>query len=485
MSSAVVVGSGPNGLAAAIRLAHAGMKVTVVEAADRPGGGTGTVELTLPGLRHDECSGFHPTGVASPYLASLNLQRRGLRWLWPDIDLAHPLDDGRAGIAARDTTATARSLGADYPRWRRMFAATLDHFDDLISEAFQPLVHLPRHPVTLARFGMQALLPATATVRRFTDEPARALFMGVAAHKFGRLDTPLSSSVAMMLTAAAHAVGWPVAQGGSAAIADALVAELTAHGGKVITGTRVRALGELGEVAGEALDVVMFDTAPRGVLDIAGGRLSARMRRALGRFSYGPAAFKVDFAVDGDIPWTNPDCGRAGTVHLGGTARQIADAEAATVRGEMPARPFVLLGQQYVCDRSRSSGTTNPVYAYAHVPHGYRGDATDAVIDQVERFAPGFRDRILATSVRGPAELEGRNANYVGGDISAGANTAVQIPFRPRVALNPYRLGVPGLYLCSSATPPGAGVHGMGGFHAAETALAELSNSRRTTVIDK
>ncbi|HET6167346.1 MAG TPA: NAD(P)/FAD-dependent oxidoreductase [Marmoricola sp.] len=469
MSSAVVVGSGPNGLAAAVRLAHAGLDVTVVEVHERPGGGTRTSELTMPGVLHDECSAFHPTAVASPYLASLRLERHGLRWLWPEVDLAHPLDDGRAGVAARDPDLTAASLGVDARSWSRLFGPSVRNFDDLISEVFRPVLHVPRHAVTLGRFGLRALLPATATVRRFDDEPAKALFTGVAAHAFSRLDTPLSSSVGLMLAAAAQAVGWPVAEGGSESITRALLAELAEHGGKVVTGQRVTSLVDLG-----APDVVVLDTAPAGVLDIVGDRLPARVRRALTRYSYGPAAFKVDFAVDGDVPWTNESCRRAGTLHLGGSAAEIARIEAATVRGEMAERPFVLAGQQYLADPSRSSSAANPFYAYAHVPHGYTGDATEAIIGQVERFAPGFRERILAVSTRNPAELAAYNPNYVGGDISAGANTARQLAFRPRLALNPYTLGVPGVYLCSSATPPGAGVHGMGGFHAAEAALARL-----------
>ncbi len=474
MTTAVVVGSGPNGLAAAIRLAHAGVDVTVLEAHDRPGGGTRTSELTLPGLLHDECAAFHPTGFASPYFASLDLERHGLNWLWPEVDLAHPLDDGRAGLAARDLSITDVSLGEDAARWRRLFAASVRNFDDLIDEVFQPVVHVPSHPITLGRFGMKALQPATWIARRFRDEPARALYMGVAAHAFNKLSTPLSGSVGMMLTAAAHAVGWPVAEGGTEAITRALLAELAEHGGKVITGIRVTSLDSLSDLTGGSPDVVMLDTAPDGVLEIVGDRLPSRVRRAFTRYSYGPAAFKVDLAIEGDIPWTNPDCRRAGTVHLGGSAEQIVGIEAATVRGEMPDQPFVLLGQQYLVDPSRSAGNANPIYAYAHVPHGYDGDATDVVINQIERFAPGFRERILAVATNDPVGLETVNANYVGGDIAAGANTARQIAFRPRLAANPYTLGVPGVYLCSSATPPGAGVHGMGGFNAAETALRRL-----------
>ncbi|MGW2665155.1 phytoene desaturase family protein [Nocardia tengchongensis] len=473
MTTAVVVGSGPNGLSAAIRLAQAGVAVTVFEAHDRPGGGTRSGELTLPGLIHDECAAFHPTGVASPFFASLGLERHGLHWLWPEIDLAHPLDDGRAGLAGRDRNHTTRSLGADARHWTRLFASATSNFDSLISEVFRPVLHVPQHPIVLGRFGLHALQPATWTARRFADEPARALFMGVAAHAFSGLDTPLSSSVGMMLTAAAHAVGWPVAEGGTENITRALLAELAALGGKVVTSTPITSSDHIRELAGRP-EIVILDTAPRGALRILGQTLPGRVRRALERYRYGPATFKVDFAIEGDIRWINEDCRRAGTLHLGGTAAEIAQVEHTVVRGRMPERPFVLLGQQYLIDPTRSQGSVHPIYAYAHVPHGYDADATGAVIGQIERFAPGFRDQIVAVSTRGPAALEAYNSNYVGGDISAGANTTRQIAFRPRVALNPYVLA-PGVYLCSSATPPGAGVHGMGGFHAAEAALARLT----------
>ncbi|MEQ6901414.1 NAD(P)/FAD-dependent oxidoreductase [Nocardioides sp. YIM 152588] len=476
MPSAVVIGSGPNGLTAAIRLAHAGLDVTVVEAHERPGGGTRSGELTVPGVLHDECAAFLPFGVASPYLRALRLERHGLRWRWPEVDLAHPLDDGRAGVAGRDTDATDRSLGADAARWRRLVGRSADDFERLAPAVLGPVLRAPRHPVALGRFGLTALQPATRIVRRFGDEPARALFTGAAAHAFGRLDTPLSGSVGLVLAAAARAVGWPVVEGGTESLTRALLAELAAHGGRVVTGHRVTSLAAVREPAGlpRDPDVVVLDTAPAGVLEIVGDRLPPRVRRALTRYEYGPAAFKVDLAVEGGIPWRNDDCRRAGVVHVGGTSTEIVRAEAATARGEMPERPFVLLGQQYLADPGRSHGDVHPVYAYAHVPNGYRGDATEALLAQVERFAPGFRDRVVAVAARGPAALEAGNPNYVGGDIGAGANTARQIALRPRATLTPYALGVPGVYLCSAATPPGGGVHGMAGFHAAEAALARL-----------
>lgn len=474
MSSAVVIGSGPNGLAAAIRLAQAGVAVTVLEAHERPGGGARTSELTVPGLLHDECSAFHPTGVVSPFFTSLGLDRHGLEWLHPEIDLAHPLDDGRAGVVARDMSRTVASLGTDGAAWDRLFSRLAGHVDDLVQDIFRPIVHVPSHPFGLARFGLNAVLPATWSARRWRDEPARALFMGSGAHVFGRLDTPLSGSVGLMLTAVAHAAGWPVAKGGSGAITAALISVLTSLGGTVRTGVEVTSMRQVDELHGSRPDIVMFDTAPAGVLRIAGRELPERVRRQLSGYRYGPAAHKVDLAIEGDIPWRNEECRRAGTLHLGGTAAEIAHAERQTARGVMPEQPFVLVGQQYLVDPSRSAGGLNPVYAYAHVPNGHTGDATEAVIAQIERFAPGFRERIVARSSRTAAGMAQYNANYVGGDICAGANTARQIALRPRAALNPYLLGAPGLYLCSSATPPGAGVHGMGGFNAAEAALARL-----------
>ena len=471
-----MVGSGPNGLAAAIRLAQAGVAVTVLEAHDRPGGGTRTSELTEPGLLHDDCAGMHPTGVASPYFSSLPLAEHGLEWLWPELDLVHPLDDGTGGVLSRDMARTVASLGErDGRTWERLFGYLGGSFDDLVGDIFQPIIGIPRHPIKMARFGMNALKPATWMSRRWHDDRARALFMGVAAHAFGRLDLPLSASVGLMLSAAGHAVGWPVAKGGTGAIPTALISVLESLGGTVVCGVEVTSLAQLREVTGSAPDVVVLDTNPTSALRILGDALPGRVQKAYRRYSYGPAAYKVDFAIRGDVPWTNPDARSAGTLHLAGTAEEMVAIEAQTARGQMPERPFLLVGQQYLCDPSRSSGDLNPFYAYAHVPHGYDGDATDAIINQVERFAPGFRDTIVATHVRGPVAMEAYNTNYVGGDIGAGANNWKQVVFRPLLAVNPYETGVKGVYLSSSATPPGAGVHGMGGFNAAEAALRRLS----------
>lgn len=477
MARAVVVGSGPNGLAAAIRLAQRGVEVTVLERSDRVGGGTRTSESTLPGLLHDDCSAVHPMAVLSPFLVSLRLERHGLRWRWPEIDLAHPLEDGRAGLLSRDLDVTAASLGADGDDWRRLFAPLARDLDAVLTDIFRPLQHVPGYPLALSRFGLRALAPATSFVSRWTGPTARALFMGSAAHAFGRLDLPLSASVGLLLTTAGHRGGWPVAEGGSRAIADAMVAVLAELGGTVRTGVDVTRLDTLADEAGGEPDVVLLDTSPTAAVRIAGERIAPRVRRSLERYRYGPAAFKVDLALDGPVPWTNPDVRRAGTVHVGGTAAEIAHAEAMTSRGVMPARPFVLVAQQHVADPTRSQDGHVPVWAYAHVPHAWEGDATEAILGQVERFAPGVRDRVVAVASRGPAELEAHNPNYVGGDIGTGANGLTQLLVRPRLAVDPYRLGE-GLYLCSAATPPGAGVHGMCGFHAAESALRDLPTRR-------
>jgi phytoene dehydrogenase-like protein len=466
MTDAIVVGSGPNGMAAAVTLARAGLRVTVLEAAERIGGGARTSELTLPGLLHDDCSAVHPMGAGSPFLRSLNLQEHGLRWCWPDVDLAHPLDGGRAAVLTRSIDATVDGLGPDGPAWRRLFEPLANGFDALAEDLFRPVQHVPRHPVRLARFGLRALQPATALARRWRGDEARALFAGVAAHIIHPLQRPLTASVGLVLTAAAHAYGWPVARGGSQAITDALAGLLRGLGGTIETGVLVKSLADL-----PPSDVVMLDVAPGAAADIIGDRLPSRVARAYRRYRHGPGAFKLDLAVEGGIPWTNEDCRRAGTVHIGGTLEEIARVEKEIAAGRLPARPFVLVGQQYLADPARSAGDVHPVWAYAHVPAGYTGDVTGAILDQFERFAPGTRERIRGRSIRSTVDLARYNRNYVGGDIACGANDSIQVTLRPRVAIDPYRTGVAGVYLCSSATPPGAGVHGMCGFNAARSAL--------------
>ncbi|MBX3313178.1 MAG: NAD(P)/FAD-dependent oxidoreductase [Actinobacteria bacterium] len=469
MSNAVVVGSGPNGLAAAITLAEAGLDVRVLEAADRPGGGVRSSTDVLPGLVVDECSGFHPMGAASPFFASQHLDRHGLRWRWPEIEVAHPLDDGRAALLWRDPARTADGLGVDGAAWQRTIGWTGRRFDALAADVLRPIVHVPRHPLSLARFGAMALTPASVLARAFRTDEGRALFGGVAAHAFAELTGPFSAAVGVMLAGAGHAHGWPVAEGGSGAIAAALARRLAELGGTIETGVAVGSIAEL-----DHPDVVCLDTTPGAAATILGDRLPSGVARAYRRFRSGPAAYKLDLAVEGPIPWANPDVGRAGTVHLGGAFDEIVAAEAATNHGRMPARPFMLLGQQYVADPGRSADGVNPVYLYAHVPNGLTDDVTDVLIDGVERFAPGFRDRIRKVVVTPPVALQDRNANYLGGDIAGGDTSGLQVLFRPRIAVDPYATGVPGAYLCSASTPPGAGVHGMGGHNAARAALRRI-----------
>jgi phytoene dehydrogenase-like protein len=469
LSDAIVVGSGPNGLACAVELARNGVGVTVVEAEDRIGGGTRTSELTVPGLLHDDCSATHPMAAGSPFLNSLDLGKHGLEWLWPEVDLAHPLDDGSAGVMVKSIDETARGLGEDGRAWRRVFGSASAHFSDLLEDMLAPIIHVPRHPLRLARFGIPAAAPASVLARSWKTSQARALFGGLAAHAFSPLSRPMSSSVGCALIDACHAFGWPVAKGGSQAIADALASALRELGGRIETGQRVTSTTDLSGV-----DLLVFDLSPAAVAEIAGDRLPARVARSYRRYRHGPGAFKLDLAVEGGVPWTNDSCRRAGTAHVAGTFEEIAIAERAVNRGEMPERPFVLVGQQYLADPSRSVGDLHPIWVYAHVPSGYTGDATEPILGQIERFAPGFRERITATSVRTPADLEAYNSNYVGGDIITGANSPVQVLIRPRLALDPYSTGIRGVYICSAATPPGAGAHGMNGYNAARSALRHL-----------
>jgi phytoene dehydrogenase-like protein len=469
VTSAIVVGSGPNGLAAAARLARAGLTVTVLEASDSIGGGTRSSEMIMPGLLHDHCSAVHPIAAGSPFLKELDLGRHGLRWLQPEVDCAHPLDDGSAGVFYRSIDRTVEALGRDGRRWRQVFEPLAAQFDNLIADATQPLVRAPHHPLGFARFGVGAMLPATTFARLLESEQARALWAGAAAHTFHRLDRPFTSAVGLMLLVSGHAEGWVVAEGGSQAIADALVADIRLHGGVIETGQRVTSVKDL-----PPHDVLMLDVSPSSAASILGDRLSPRVARAYRRFRHGPGAFKVDFAIDGDVPWRASAARQAGTVHVGGGFDEIVATELAVHRGAMPDRPFVLVGQQYLADRGRSVGNINPLWTYAHVPHGYSGDATAAIIAQIERFGPGFRDRIVGTAVRSTTEMSVCNANFIGGDIIGGAASPTQLLFRPRVALDPYFTGIPGVYLCSASTPPGAGAHGMCGANAAARALAYL-----------
>jgi len=475
MTSAVVVGSGPNGLAAALTLAAAGVSVRVIEAAATPGGGTRSAELTLPGLLHDECSAFHPLAVDTPFSRAARLEEHGLEWCWPEIQYAHPLDGPEMGSGAaawRSVADTAAGLGADGAAWQAVFGGLAERFDRISEDLFEPMLGVPHHPVDLALFGALSALPASLLARRWRGPRARALFAGVAAHGLRPFGTPMSSAIGVTLGAAAHRYGWPAARGGSQAIARAMVSALEAHGGVVETGRTVTSLAELGRP-----DIVMLDTAPAAASRIAAGRLPGRVDRALRRYRHGPAAFKVELAVAEGVPWRYEPARRAGTVHLGGSLEEITEAERMVHRGRMPERPYVLVGQQYLADPGRSHDGVHPVYAYAHVPSGWSGDATALVEAQIERFAPGFGERVLARHVRDVAGMSSYNANYVGGDIVTGANTPRQLVARPRAAVDPYWLGADLLYLCSAATPPGGGAHGMCGFNAAHSALRRLSRA--------
>ncbi|MFC4126695.1 phytoene desaturase family protein [Nocardia rhizosphaerae] len=469
MTTATVVGSGPNGLAAAITLARAGLDVTVLEAAGTIGGGTRSGEAIVPGLLHDHCSAIHPMAVGSPFLRGIDVERYGLRWAWPELDCAHPLDDGTAGVLWRSVAATAAGLGADERLWRLLFDVPVAGYDATGTDIMRPLLRIPRHPLRLARFGVPAAAPAAWLARAFRTEPGRALFGGVAAHAFHPLHRPLSASIGLGILTAGHRYGWAVAVGGSQRIADTMVAVLGDHGGKVETGVRVRSLSEL-----PPSDVTVWDVAPTAVAEIFGDRLPARIARAYRRFRYGPGAFKVDFAVQGGVPWTAESARRAGTIHLGGSFAEVAAGEREIAAGRLPERPFVLVGQQYLADPQRSVGDVHPVWTYAHVPHGYTGDVTDAIIAQIERFAPGFRERVVGMSTRSAGEFATDNPNYVGGNIMTGAKDIPQLVFGPRKTLQPYDIGVTGHYLCSAATPPGPGAHGMCGANAAERALRRL-----------
>jgi phytoene dehydrogenase-like protein len=465
--SAVVVGSGPNGLAAAIEIARHGIPVTVLEGQDTIGGGSRSAELTLPGFVHDICSAIHPLCAASPFFTSLPLADHGVEWIHPAAPLAHPLDDGTAVVIDRSIGRTAAALGADGGAWSGTIGAVARDLPKLRSAITGPFLTFPRHPLALARFGLMALWPARLFARRaFRTERARAVFAGLAAHSFLSLDAPLSTTFALMLGATAHAVGWPMPRGGSQRVVEALAAILRGHGGEIVTGRRVGAMTDVPRA-----DATLFDVTPRQLEAIAGDRLPDGYRRALRRYRYGPGVFKVDYALDGPVPWRAPECELAGTVHLGGTLDEIADAEREVARGRHPERPFVLVAQQSLFDASRAPEGKHTLWAYCHVPNGSTEDMTSRIEWQLERFAPGFRDRVLARHVMDTRWVEAHNETYVGGDISAGSHGGLQLFARPVLSADPYATPDRSIYLCSAATPPGGGVHGMCGYHAARSAL--------------
>jgi phytoene dehydrogenase-like protein len=458
---AVVVGAGPNGLAAAVELTRSGRRVLVVEGSDVIGGGTRTEELTLPGFLHDICSAIHPMGAASPFFRSAGIGD----WIHPDIPAAHPLDDGRVGVLHRSLDETADGLGDDGNRYRRFASHLVRHADDVVDEILGPLSVTPRHPIVLGRFGVPGLLPASTVARSFKTDTARALYAGLAAHAIAPFTAPLTGAVAEMFAMTAHAYGWPLVRGGSQELARQMADMVVAGGGSVEVGRRITSLDELPDA-----DVVLLDVMPDAAERIAAGRLNSASQRRFRRWRSGSGVFKVDWALDGPIPWRDEASGRAGTVHVGGTFEEVASAEQSVHRGDHAEKPFVIVTQQSVFDASRAPSGKHTGWGYCHVPSGSDRDMTSAIEAQIERFAPGFRDQILARHVMGPAAYEKHNPNYVGGDIAGGAFSARRV-FQFGTT-RPYRIGE-GLYLCSAATPPGGGVHGMAGYHAARAAIAD------------
>jgi phytoene dehydrogenase-like protein len=465
---ACVVGSGPNGLAAAIVLAQAGLQVDVFEAEPTAGGAARTMELTLPGFLHDFGSAVHPIAVSSPFFASLPLHDHGLEWIHSPAPLAHPLDDGTAVLLERNLADAKASLGADGNAWGKLMGPFVEHWTEFAPDVLRPIRSIPKHPWLMARFGMNALLSARTIARRFQSERTRALFAGLAAHSFLSLNEPLSGAFGMLMAVPAHAVGWPIPRGGSQSLANALCGYLSTFGGKVKLSSRVESLATLSHY-----DLILCDVTPRQLLRIAAQRLSGSYKRQLERFRYGPGVFKVDFALSSPIPWKASECLRAVTVHLGGSFEEIAASEQAVQAGRHPDSPFVLLAQPSLFDSSRAPASKHTAWAYCHVPNGSKVDMLKKLEDQIERFAPGFRECILARRVFSPADLESMDANLIGGDIGGGIMDLRQIIFRP--TWRSYATSTRDLYICSSSTPPGGGVHGMCGYHAAKMALTRSS----------
>ncbi len=473
-ADAVVIGSGPNGLAAAVRVAQSGASVLVLEANDEIGGGARTAELTLPGFQHDVCSAAHPMGILSPWFRSLPLSEHGLRWIKPPVSVAHPLDDQPAVILRRSLEETAAELGDDAAAYRRLVAPFLKDPHGLLRDALAPL-GLPRHPLLMLRFGLRGMRSAVGLARRFRGERARALLAGCAAHSILPLERAFTGALGLMFLFTGHVEEWPVAEGGSKAITHSLASLLRSLGGRIETGVTVRSLADL-----PAARVYLFDTSPAQLASIAEPVLPARYVRRLRRYRYGPGTFKLDWALDGSIPWKDPRCLEASTVHIGGPLEEVAAAEAAVWRGEHPERPFVLLCQQSEFDRTRAPAGKQTGYAYCHVPAGSTVDLTEIMERQIERFAPGFRERILARHVTTTADLERGNLNYVGGAITGGVADVYQLFTRPVARLNPYTTPNRRLFICSASTPPGGGVHGMCGYHAAGAAMRRIGRAAAT-----
>ncbi len=461
------MGSGPNGLAAAIVLAQAGLQVEVREASLVPGGGARSGELTLPGFIHDLCSAIHPMAVCSPFFSKLPLRSHGLKWVFPPAELAHPLDDGTAIILERDVAATAAQFGSDAAAYRELFNPIVTNWETLLSETLRPL-RFPRHPFLLGRFGLRAIQPAAVLARSsFHSLRAQALFAGLSAHSFLRLEAPLSAAFGLMMGGSAHAVGWPMPQGGAQQITNALTDVLNSFGGRIVVGSRVERLEQLGSP-----DLTLCDVTPRQFLRMADLTGHQPFRQLLEQYRYGPGVFKVDWALREPIPWTAKDCLRAGTVHLGGTLEEITASERATWENKSPEKPFVLLAQHTLFDPTRAPAGLHTAWAYCHVPNGWPGSALAQIEAQIERFAPGFRECILARAAHGTAAMQGANENLIGGDINGGAADAKQFIMRP--TWRTYSTPLKGVYFCSSSTPPGGAVHGMCGYNSAQRALRWL-----------
>jgi phytoene dehydrogenase-like protein len=466
---ACVIGAGPNGLAAAIVLAQAGFQVDVLEAQSTPGGAARTLELTLPGFLHDFGSAVYPLGAGSPFFSSLPLIDHGLEWIHSPAALAHPLDDGTAVMLERDLGETRDSLGIDGPAWDELMRPFAESWTEFAPEVLRPVPFIPRHPWLMARFGMVAFRSARSVASRFRNQRTRALFAGLAAHSFLSLDEPLSAAFAILMAAPAHAVGWPIPRGGAQSLTNALCGYLSTFGSKVNTSSPVRSLGDLANIFPQ-YDLTLCDLTPRQLVKIAGGRLSEHYKQQLGKYRYGAGVFKVDYALNAPIPWKAAECLRAATVHLGGTLDEIAASEKAIRMGQNAERPFVLLAQPSLFDSTRAPIGKHTAWAYCHVPNGSKINVLEKLEDQIERFAPGFRDCILARHVFSPADLESMDANLVGGDIGGGAMDIRQFLFRP--TWRHYATSARDIYLCSASTPPGGGVHGMCGYHAAKMALS-------------